>query len=56
MKFMIIPLIIGSTEIVTEVLKKHLKVIPGKHSTDSLNKTDVLGISHIIREIMQSEI
>ena len=43
-KCMIIPVIIGAPGIVTKVLKKHLKLISGKHSTstDSLNKTDVI--------------
>jgi len=53
---MIIPVIIGAAGLVTNVLKKHLEVIPGKHSTYSLNKTDVLGTSHITWEIRQSEI
>jgi hypothetical protein len=54
-KFMIIPLIIGATGIVTKGLKKNLEAITGKHSTDSLQKTAVLGTSHIIRKVLQSE-
>ena len=30
-------------------------MIPGKHSIDSLQKTAILGTSHIIRKIMQCE-
>jgi len=45
-----------SRRISNKRLKKHLEVIPGKHSTYSLNKTDVLGTSHITWEIRQSEI
>ena len=30
-------------------------VIPGKHSIDSLQKTAVLGTSHIIRKVLQCE-
>jgi hypothetical protein len=45
---MIIPVIIGATEIVTESLKKNVEAIPGKHSIDSLQKTAILGTSHII--------
>jgi hypothetical protein len=55
MKCMIIPVIIGATGIVTKGLKKNLEAIPEKHSTDSLQKTAVLGTSHIIREVLQSE-
>jgi hypothetical protein len=55
MKCVIIPVIIGATGIVTEGLKTNLEAIPGKHSTDSLQKTAVLGTSHIIRTVLQSE-
>ena len=48
--------IIGGTEIVTKVLKKHFKAIPRKHSIDSIQKTAVRGTSHIIRKVLQSEI
>jgi hypothetical protein len=47
--------IIEATEIVTKGLKKYLEPIPGKHSIDSLQKTAVLGTSHIIRKVLQSE-
>jgi hypothetical protein len=52
---MIISVVIGANGIVTKVLKKNLKTIPGKHSIDSLQKTAVLGTSHIIRKVMLSE-
>jgi hypothetical protein len=55
MKCFIIPIIIGATEIVTRGLKKYLETISGKHSIDSLQKTAVLGTSHIIRKVPQSE-
>jgi hypothetical protein len=55
MKCFVIPVIIGATETVTKGLKKYLETIPGKHSTDSLQKTAVLGTSHIIRKVLQSE-
>jgi hypothetical protein len=55
----IIPVQIGTTGIVTKVLRKHLEGLPGKHSIDSLQKTAirVLGTSHIIRKVrvLQSE-
>jgi len=46
---MIIPVITGATEIVTRSLRKNLEVVPAKHSIDSLQKTAILGTSHIIR-------
>jgi hypothetical protein len=55
MKCTIIPVIIGATEIVTRSLKKDLEAVQGKHSIDSLQKTAVLGTSHIIRKVLQSE-
>ena len=33
----------------------NLEAVPGKHSIDSLQKTAILGTSHIIREVMQCE-
>jgi hypothetical protein len=41
-----IPVIIRTTGIVTRSLRKNLEAIPGKHSTDSLQKTAMLGTSH----------
>jgi hypothetical protein len=55
MKCMIIPVGIGATGIVTRGLRKNLEAVPGKHSIDSLQKTTVLGTSHIIRKVLQSE-
>jgi hypothetical protein len=56
MKCFVIPVIIRATVIVTKGLKKYLETIPGKHSIDSLQKkTAVLGTSHIIRKVLQSE-
>jgi len=36
-------------------LNEKLEAIPGKHSTDSLQKTTILGTSHIIRKVLQCE-
>jgi hypothetical protein len=47
MKYFVIPVIIGATGIVTKGLKKYLETIPGKHSTGFLQRTVVLGTSHI---------
>ena len=53
LKCTIVPVIIGATGIVTRSLKKNLGTVPGKHSIDSLQKTAILGTSHIIRKVMQ---
>jgi hypothetical protein len=55
LKCTIIPVIIGTSRIVTRSLRKNLEAIPGKHSIDSLQKTAILGTSHIIREVLQCE-
>jgi hypothetical protein len=52
---MIIPVIVGATKIVRKGLKKTLEAIAVKHSIYSLQKTAVLGTSHIIRKVLQSE-
>jgi len=54
-KCTIIPIKIGVTGIVTRSLRKNLAAVPGKHSIDSLQKTAILGTSHIIRKVLQCE-
>ena len=56
LKRTIIPIIIGATGTVTRSLTKNLGAAPGKHSIDSLQKTAVLGTSHIIRKVLQCEV
>ena len=55
LKCTIVLVIIGATGIVTRSLRKDLKTTPGKHSMDSLQKTAILGTSHIIRKVLQCE-
>ena len=55
MKFMTILVVSGATRTVTEGLKKNLESMPGKDSVDSLQKTAILGTSHIIWKVLQSE-
>ena len=55
LKCTIVPVIIGATGIVTRSLKKHLETIRGNHSIDSLQKTAILGTSHIMRKVLQCE-
>jgi hypothetical protein len=51
-----IPLIIGATGIVTMCLKKNLKATSEENSICILStKTTVLGKSHVIRKVLQSE-
>jgi hypothetical protein len=55
LKCTVIPVIIGATGIVTRSLRKNVEAVPGKHSIDSLQKTAVLGTSHITRKVLQCE-
>ena len=55
LKCTIVPVIIGATGIVTRSLRKNLEAVPGKHSIDSLQKTAILGTSHVIRKVLQCE-
>ena len=54
-KCTIVPVIIGATGIVTRSSRKNLETVPGKQSIDSLQKTAILGTSHIIRKVLQCE-
>jgi hypothetical protein len=47
---LVIPVIIGATGIVSKSLQKYLETIPGRHSIYYLQKTAILGTSHIIRK------
>jgi len=55
LKCTIIRVIIGATGIVTRSLRKNLEAVPGKQSIDSLQKTAILGTSHIIQKVLQCE-
>jgi len=55
LKCKITPVITGATGIVTRSLRKNLEAVPGKHSIDSLQKTVIVGTSHIIRKVLQCE-
>jgi len=55
LKCTIMQVITGATGIVTRSLRKNLEDVPGKHSTDSLQKTAILRTSHIIRKVLQCD-
>jgi len=55
LKCTIIPVIIGTTGIVTRNLRKNLETVPGKHSIDSLQNTAIFGTSHTLRNVLQCE-
>jgi hypothetical protein len=47
--------ITGATQIITNCFKKNLEAIPGKNSSDSLQKIAILGMSHVIWATLQSD-
>jgi hypothetical protein len=55
MKCFVIQVITGATGIVSKSLQKYLETVSGQHSVDSLQKTAILGTSHIIRKVLQAE-
>jgi len=55
LKYTIVPVIIGATGIATRSLRKNVETVAGKQSIDSLQKTAILGKSHIIRKVLQCE-
>jgi hypothetical protein len=55
LKCTIIPVIIRASKIVTGGLRKNLEAAPAKYMVESLQKTAVLGTSHIIRKVLQCE-
>ena len=55
LKCTIVPVITGATGIVRRSVKKNLETVPGKHLIDSVQKTAILGTSHIIRKVLQCE-
>lgn len=52
MKCMILPVITGTTEKVTEELKKSLEVVIGKYLVESVQHRIILGTSHILWKVL----
>ena len=55
LKCTVIPIIIVATGTVTRSLRINLEAVQGKYSIDSLQKTAILGTSHIIRKVLHCE-
>jgi hypothetical protein len=55
MECVITPVVTGSTGMVTKILKKNRKAIPGKHSIYTQQNTATFVTSHITRKVLQSE-
>jgi hypothetical protein len=46
------PVIIAATGTISKFFRKYLSSIPGKHNIKELQKTGILGTTHIIRKVV----
>ena len=51
-KTKVIPVIIGATGTISKSFTKYVSNIPGKHEVKELQKTAILGTSHILRKVL----
>jgi len=50
-KTKVIPVIIGATGTISKSFRKYVSNIPGKYEVKELQKTDILGTAHILRNV-----
>jgi hypothetical protein len=48
----VIPVKIGATGTISKSLRQYLSNIPGKHEIKELQKTAILGTTHILRKVL----
>ena len=51
-KLIIIPVITRATGTISKSFRKYLSKIPGNHEVKELQKTAILGTTHILRKIL----
>ena len=51
-KTKVIPVIIGATWTISKSFRKYVSNIPGKHEVKELQKTAILGTTHILRKVL----
>ena len=51
-KTRVIPVIIGTTGIISKSFRKYVSNIPGNHEVKELQKTAILGNPHILRKVL----
>jgi hypothetical protein len=51
-KARVIPVVIGATGTISKSFRKYVSNIPGNHDVKELQKTAILGIAHILREVL----
>ena len=48
----VIPVIIRATASISKSFRKYMSNIPGKHEVKELQKTDILGTTHVLRKVL----
>jgi hypothetical protein len=48
----VIPVITGATGNISELFRKYVSNIPGKHEVKELQKTAIWGTAHILRKVL----
>ena len=51
-KTWVIPVIIGATGTISKSFRKYISNIPGNHEVRELQKTAILGTTHILRKVL----
>ena len=51
-KTKVIPVIIGATGTISKSFRKYVSNIPGKREVKELQKTAILGTTHILRKVL----
>ena len=51
-KTKVIPVIISATGTISKSFRKYMSNIPGNHEVKELQKTAILGTSHILRKVL----
>jgi hypothetical protein len=51
----LIPVITGLTGTISKSFRKYLSNIPGKHKINEIQKTAILGTTHILQKVLMSK-
>jgi hypothetical protein len=51
-KIKVIPVSVGATETISKSFRKYLSNIPGKDEMKELQKTTIVGTTHILRKVL----
>jgi len=54
-KTKVIPVIIGATGTISKSFRKYVSNIPGKHEVKLLQKTAILGTTHMLRKLLMEK-